>query len=89
MKKILIAMTMFAATIGNANAFEFNTNGDVLVQMIIKEVVLQTVGNTAKNDSGTVIVDTVGIQTQGKVSQCWTSPQYFSDGSMKMRVRCH
>ena len=88
MKKILFAVMMIAGAT-NANAFEFNTNGDVLVQMIIKEVVLQTVGNTAKNDSGTIIVDTVGIQTQGKVSQCWTSPQYFSDGSMKMRVRCH
>ena len=37
MKKILIAMTMFAATIGNANAFQFETNNDILVLLFCNE----------------------------------------------------
>jgi hypothetical protein len=87
MKKILIAMTMFAATIGNANAFQFETNNDVVVQSIIAQVIKQTVGNTV--NTGNVTIHTTGIQTKRKMTKCVSSPQYFSDGTMKMRVKCY
>jgi hypothetical protein len=87
MKKILIAMTMFAATIGNANAFQFETNNDILVQTIIGQIIQQTVGNTV--NTGNVTIHTTGIQTKQKMTKCVSSPQYFSDGTMKMRVKCY
>ena len=88
MKKILIAMMMFAATVGNANAFEFDTNGDVLVQTIIAQIVKQTVGNTIESDSGNVVIHTQGVQNNGKLTKCWNSPYYDSEGNMYMRVKC-
>jgi len=88
MKKILIAMTMFAATIGNANAFEFDSNNDVLVQTIIAQIVKQTVGNTIESDSGNVVIHTQGVQNNGKLTKCWNSPYYDSKGNMYMRVKC-
>ena len=88
MKKILIAMTMFAATIGNANAFEFDTNNDAVVQSIIAQVVKQVVGNTIESDSGNVIIHTQGVQNNGKLRECWNSPYYDSEGNMHMRVKC-
>ena len=88
MKKILIAMTMFAATVGNANAFEFNSNNDIIVQSIIAQIVKQTVGNTIESDSGNVVIHTGGIQSSGKLTKCWNSPYYDSEGNMYMRVKC-
>jgi hypothetical protein len=88
MKKILIAMMMFAATVGNANAFEFDTNGDVLVQTIIAQIVKQTVGNTIESDSGNVVIHTQGVQNNGKLTKCWNSPFYDSKGNVYMRVKC-
>ena len=88
MKKILIAMMMFAATVGNANAFEFDTNGDVLVQTIIAQIVKQTVGNTIESDSGNVVIHTQGVQNNGKLTKCWNSPYYDSEGNVYMRVKC-
>jgi len=79
---------MFAATIGNANAFEFDTNGDVLVQSIIAQIVKQTFGNTIESDSGNVVIHTGGIQSGGKLTKCWNSPYYDSEGNMYMRVKC-
>jgi len=89
MKKILIAMTMFAATIGNANAFEFQVNGDAVLQSVIKQVVAQTIGNTVKTGGGQVVIHTSKGVATGKMTRCWNSPKYDSEGNMTMRVVCY
>ena len=39
MKKLLIAVMMGVAFTGNANAFEFNSNNDVIVQSVIAQII--------------------------------------------------
>ena len=87
MKKILIAMMMLAGAT-NAHAFEFNVNGDALLTEIVKQIVHQTVGEQI-GDGKHVIIRTNNAANQGKVSQCWTSTIYNSQGKAMPQVVCY
>jgi hypothetical protein len=87
MKKILIAMMMFAGAT-NAHAFEFQVNGDTLLTEIVKQVVHQTVGSQM-GDGKHVIIRTNNAANQGKLSQCWTSTIYTSTGKAMPQVVCY
>ena len=87
MKKILIAMMMLAGAT-NAHAFEFNVNGDALLTEIVKQIVHQTVGEQI-GDGKHVIIRTNTAANQGKVSQCWTSTIYNSQGKAMPQVVCY
>lgn len=89
MKKILIAVLMGVAFTGNANAVEFEINGDAVLQNVIKQVVAQTIGNTVKTGGGQVVVHTGKTVTTGKMTKCWNSPKYDSQGNMTMRLVCY
>lgn len=88
MKKILIAMMMFGATVGNANAFEFQTNGDAILTEVIKQVVQQTVGQQV-GDGKHIIVRTGNAAAQKKLTKCWTSTIYNSQGVAMPQVVCY
>jgi len=87
MKKILIAMMMIAGAT-NAHAFEFQVNGDTLLTEIVKQVVHQTVGSQM-GDGKHVIIRTNNAANQGKLSQCWTSTIYNSQGKAMPQVVCY
>ena len=87
MKKILIAMMMLAGAT-NAHAFEFNVNGDALITQIIQQVVTQTVGDQM-GDGKHVIVRTGNAAAQKKMTTCWTSTIYTSDGKAMPQLVCY
>lgn len=87
MKKILIAMMMIAGAT-NAHAFEFQVNGNALLTTIIQQVVTQTVGDQM-GDNKHVIVHTGNAVQQKKLTQCWTSTIYNSQGKAMPQVVCH
>jgi len=89
MKKLLIAVMMGVAFTGNANAFEFKVNNDVIVQSVIAQIINKTLGNTVTLGDEKVVVHTTGMVTTGKATKCWNSPFYDSDGNMHMRIQCH
>ena len=86
MKKILFAVMMVAGAT-NANAFEFNVTGDALLTEIVKQVVAQTVGEEVGNGQN-VIVRTQNAAQTGKMTQCWTSTIYNSQGVAMPQVVC-
>jgi hypothetical protein len=87
MKKILIAMMMIVGAT-NAHAFEFKVNGDTLLTEIVKQVVHQTVG-TQIGDGKHVIVRTGNAAAQKKMTTCWTSTIYTSDGKAMPQLVCY
>jgi len=96
MKKILFATMMFATTIGNANAFEFQTNNDTFVTTVINQIVTQQVEQTFGSQSTSqigdgkhVIIRTQDVIKTGKVSRCWTSTIYNSQGTPMPQVVCY
>jgi hypothetical protein len=91
MKKLLIAMTMMIATVGNANAFEFDFNEHVMTEMVVTTVIKTVMGDKkqVKIGNGGVIIDTVGVIGKGKMTKCWTSQIYKSDGTVINQVQCH
>lgn len=88
MKKILIGLMMIVGATTNANAFEFQVNGDALLTEIVKQIVHQTVGDQV-GDGKHVIIRTNNAANQGKVSQCWTSTIYTSKGKAMPQVVCY
>ena len=87
MKKILIAMMMIAGST-NAHAFEFNVNGNALLTTVIQQIVTQTVGDQM-GDNKHVIVHTGNAVQQKKLTQCWTSTIYNSQGKAMPQVVCY
>ena len=90
MKKILIAMMMIGATIGNANATDFKINEAFVVTAVLTQV-LGAVNGDAKNDIniGGVSVGTVGIISGQGVKDCWTPVVYDSNGNATVGVQCN
>ena len=92
MKKILFATLMFTATIGNANAFEFETNNNSFITSVINQIVKQTVHQTVGSQVGDgkhVIVHTGNASRTGNLTRCWTSTIYRSDGTPMPQVVCY
>jgi len=91
MKKILIAMMMTFAVVGNAQAVEFDFNENVLAEIAVSTVIKTVMGDKkqVKIGNGGIIVDTVGVIGKGKMSKCWTSQIYKSDGTVINQVQCY
>lgn len=90
MKKILLAMTMMMTATG-AHAFEFNTtgtNGDMLKQMIVQQVIQQVIpGGVIQNDN---IRINGNLATNNQVQhQCYTKFVYDAQGNAKPFVSCY
>ena len=90
MKKTLIAMTMMLGAVTNANAFEINTtgtSGDILGQMIIKQVIQQIIpGGVIQN--GNIRINTNTMTNKLVKNQCYTKFVYDSQGNAKPFVSC-
>ena len=89
MKKILFAMMMMGAT--NAHAFEFNTtgtNGDMLNQMIVQQIVKQIIP-TGVIQNGNVRINTGSIHNPLVQKQCYTKFVYDAQGNAKPFVSCY
>ena len=90
MKKILFALTMMM-TATNANAFEFNTtgtNGDMLNQMIVQQIVKQIIP-TGVFQNGNVRINTGSIHNPLVQKQCYTKFVYDAQGNAKPFVSCY
>lgn len=88
MKKILFAMMMCAT---NAHAFEFNTtgtNGDMLNQMIVQQIVKQIIP-TGVIQNGNVRINTGSIHNPLVQKQCYTKFVYDAQGNAKPFVSCY
>lgn len=90
MKKTLIAMTMMLGAATNANAFEINTtgtSGDILGQMIVKQVIQQIIpGGVIQN--GNIRINTNTMTNKLVKNQCYTKFVYDSQGNAKPFVSC-
>jgi hypothetical protein len=89
MKKIICGMLMSVALVGNASAFEFDTNNDVLKVVLLQTVLNEMLGkqNTLNLPNATIHTGVAG-QT-GKITQCWTKFVYHSNGTKTPKVVCH
>ena len=92
MKKFLIALTMVMGAT-NAHAFDikFNTagtNGDILGQMIVQQIVKQIVP-TGVIQNGNVRINTGSIHNPLVQEQCYTKFVYDSQGNAKPFVSCY
>ena len=90
MKKTLIARTMMLGAATNANAFEINTtgtSGDILGQMIVKQVIQQIIpGGVIQN--GNIRINTNTMTNKLVKNQCYTKFVYDSQGNAKPFVSC-
>ena len=84
-------MTMMIATVGNANAFEFDFNENVLTEIAVTTVIKTVMGDKKQVSvgNGGVVIDTVGVIGKNKVTKCWTSQIYKSDGTIVNQVQCY
>ena len=91
MKKLLIAMMMIVGVTGNAQAFEFDFNENVLTDIAVTTVIKTVMGDKkqVKIGNGGVIIDTVGVIGKGKMTKCWTSQIHKSDGTVINQVQCY
>lgn len=89
MKKILCGMLMSVALVGNANAFEFNVNDNVMKQVLIQTVLTEMLGKKNTLNFPNATVHTGNIKTTGQPTQCWTKFVYHADGSKTPKVVCY
>ncbi len=92
MKKFLIALTMVMGAT-NAHAFDikFNTagtNGDILGQMIVQQIVKQIVP-TGVIQNGNVRINTGSVHNPLVQKQCYTKFVYDAQGNAKPFVSCY
>lgn len=92
MKKFLIALTMVMGAT-NAHAFDikFNTagtNGDILGQILVQQIVKQIVP-TGVIQNGNVRINTGSVHNPLVQKQCYTKFVYDSQGNAKPFVSCY
>ena len=92
MKKFLIALTMVMGAT-NAHAFDikFNTagtNGDILGQMIVQQIVKQIVP-TGVIQNGNVRINTGSVHNPLVQKQCYTKFVYDAQGNAKPFMSCY
>ena len=92
MKKFLIALTMVMGAT-NAHAFDikFNTagtNGDMLGQILVQQIVKQIVP-TGVIQNGNVRINTGSVHNPLVQKQCYTKFVYDSQGNAKPFVSCY
>ena len=92
MKKFLIALTMVMGAT-NAHAFDikFNTagtNGDILGQIIVQQIVKQIVP-TGVIQNGNVRINTGSVHNPLVQKQCYTKFVYDAQGNAKPFVSCY
>ena len=92
MKKFLIAMMMVMGAT-NAHAFDikFNTagtNGDILGQILVQQIVKQIVP-TGVIQNGNVRINTGSVHNPLVQKQCYTKFVYDSQGNAKPFVSCY
>jgi len=87
MKKILIVMMMTAAVTGNANAFDFEVNSNVMTETFVTSVLKQILPQTVKD--GNIIVHTGKITHTQQASKCWVKNVYDSQGNVKQKLVCY
>ena len=77
MKKIICGIVLSLGLVGNANAFEIQSNDAVMKQVLIQSVLQQLLGGNTNINNG------MGIQ------QCWSKFVYHSDGSKTPKIVCY
>tara|TARA_B100002019_G_C20827491_1_gene383601 strand:+ start:186 stop:464 length:279 start_codon:yes stop_codon:yes gene_type:complete len=92
MKKFLIALTMVMGAT-NAHAFDikFNTagtNGDMLGQILVQQIVKQIVP-TGVIQNGNVRINTGSVHNPLVQKQCYTKFVYDAQGNAKPFVSCY
>jgi len=88
MKKLVIALMMVVAGVGNAQAFEFKINESAVAAMIVQSIIKQQVPSTV-HESDIFDIHTDTMITTGKSTECWNKVVYDSKGNARTKVVCY
>ena len=90
MKKIICGIVLSLGLVGNASAFDIQSNDDVMKQVLIQSVLQQLLGGQSNLNKqiNVTIGSPQNIYNGIGVTQCWTKFVYHSNGTKTPKVVC-